>query len=791
MQYTLIGSVEDPEIIPWDQKVTQFRIDGNNTLEIPLQFKNKHLEEAKRVWRAAVRPALRDEYDKKVKNQVVPDQITFEIENPSQFILAPPTFTIADPMKPKKGQQPDKDKKALGKTGDLPSGSRILDYPESKFSATQTSSKEIASDNKLTVELAFRSPVPEYRTRLIFRNAAKTDIRIYEITIQIIPKPIQATLEFRVPARQKQVQPIPIVNRTEKDWQIKIEFSRPVDKHGDYFNGPRDTLVVKKGKTEEYRLTFEPKWITTKPAQARLVLKNPWTNDVFDYELLGYGEEPLSEGHRIVKCKARQTKEEVFEVPNPYNDEYANYTVETDLPENWVTGKQSFSVPVNKVGKYRMQITPNLGGVFTGSITFKDQRGAYYWWTVEIQTESPKAEKSFDLFAEVRKKCALEVMLVNPLNEIVNYEVAIQGDSLSGDSIFTVMPNSSKAYELVFSPMKPMNARGTIAFLHEKLGEVWYELNLVSKEGPPIRLNTQFAELGKSAIQEVELENPSNKLTTVRYKITNPLNFDVLENNIEIPPQGVAKVQLQYSPSGMEQVESGEILFESDDIGRWQFLVFGRGQPPTKFEEKVITGTLNKDSSGTILFKNPFKDGITVSVSLQAEGVNREAFELLLKKNTVVVNGLNVFQIPFTFLPRAISDYFAELVVTLNEKIAWRYPIRGVTESFFNNMDFSIRATCRMKYEDDLKIELPGLGKADPNDTYTLEVTQYPKDLQHILSQKKWLDFKPKKTTIENLNDKLLWQVHFAPLKPMKAYIEVAINKSSGGRWKYHYLFVL
>lgn len=770
MQYTIIGEVELPDPIPWEQKVTQFKLDGENKLEIPLQFKNKHLEEAKRLWKSTVRPYLRDEFEKKAKNWTGPEQIPMEIENPSPYLVTPPTFVLYDSLKGKKGQ-PDKKKP-------------LKAQETSNDSRTITDVSNINSENRLIVDITFKSPVPEYRTRLIFRNPTKTDIRVYEISIQINPKPIQAILEFRVPARQRQVQPIPIMNRTDKDWQINIEFSRPQDKHGDYFNGPRDKLFVRRGKVEEFKLSFEPKWMSEKPAQAKLILRNPATNDVFEYELIGYVEEPLSEGHRIVKCRARHQKDEVFEVPNPYSDEYANYTVETDLPEDWVIGRQNFSVPPGKVGKYALQITPNLGGIFTGSITFKDQKGRYYWWTIEIQTESPKAEKALDMVADVRKQCVLEVTLKNPMEINATYEVVITGEGLSGDPVFTVPANSTAEYQLVFSPFRPMTGRGSVAFLHAKLGEVWYDLNLNAKDSPPIRLNTLFSELGKTAVHEIELENPSNKVARVRSRVTNPLNFAVVENEIEINPHDVVKAHLQYSPSELEATESGEVFFESDEIGKWQFYVFGRGLPPTKYEEKVIVGAPNKDSSGVIMFRNPFKDGITVTVRLEAEGVNRDAFELLLKKTTVLVNGMNIIQIPFSFLPRAISDFFCEIVVMMNEKISWRYPIRGVTESFFNNMEFAIKTPCRRKYEDDLKVFLPGLGQVENDDVFTLEVTNYPKDVQHILSQKKWLDFKPKKTTLEDSSDFLLWQIHFAPLKPMRTYLEVAIHKSSGGRWK-------
>ena len=71
-------------------------------------------------------------------------------------------------------------------------------------------------------------------------------------------------------------------------------------------------------------------------------------------------------------------------------------------------------------------------------------------------------------------------------------------------------------------------------------------------------------------------------------------------------------------PSDLDVTESGEITFESEDIGNWHFFVFGVGLPPTKFDPTIVAGALYKDISGTINFKNPFKDAITIIVTLDA-----------------------------------------------------------------------------------------------------------------------------------------------------------------------------
>lgn len=77
------------------------------------------------------------------------------------------------------------------------------------------------------------------------------------------------------------------------------------------------------------------------------------------------------------------------------------------------------------------------------------------------------------------------------------FEVAIEGEGLIGSPTFTIQPNQSAVYELLFSPLRPLKCKGSVAFMHEKLGEIWYELNLHAEENPVIRLPTMKSELGK------------------------------------------------------------------------------------------------------------------------------------------------------------------------------------------------------------------------------------------------------------------------------------------------------
>ena len=61
----------------------------------------------------------------------------------------------------------------------------------------------------------------------------------------------------------------------------------------------------------------------------------------------------------------------------------------------------------------------------------------------------------------------------------------------------------------MFSPLMPIKGEGCISFENDKLGEIWYLLNLHAEENPQKRLTLLKAELGKTDFHKIILRNPS------------------------------------------------------------------------------------------------------------------------------------------------------------------------------------------------------------------------------------------------------------------------------------------
>ena len=212
-----------------------------------------------------------------------------------------------------------------------------------------------------------------------------------------------------VPARGGVTQEIPIVNNSERDWLVKKDLKTD-QKDRNVFAITPNELQVKRKSTNAFMLSFRPGWVCE--AEAKLVLNNTTTNEIYEYELKGIGEEPLAEDHIVLSCKARETTTHVFELKNT-TEKVMHYRVETDL--NNVTGADSFRVKPRENFKYPLAITPILGGVYTGSITFYDQDERFIWYTVEVKTDSPKPEKTPELKSYVRKAVGVDIALENPI----------------------------------------------------------------------------------------------------------------------------------------------------------------------------------------------------------------------------------------------------------------------------------------------------------------------------------------------------------------------------------------
>ncbi|CAE7901735.1 Ank2, partial [Symbiodinium sp. KB8] len=199
---------------------------------------------------------------------------------------------------------------------------------------------------------------------------------------------------------------------------------------GHEFDGPREFFAKKKGvrrldfdlpgptatgqaTVTTYPLTFKPEWVCD--VKAQLVLYNVGTNETYEYDLHGIAEEPLAEEHVVVKCEAREKTSHVFSVKN-HSNMTATFEVESDLVH--ISGPSSIQVDGRGTGEYELVFQPLQAGQVTGCIMFRDTHtGHFTWYTVELMTLPPKPQQQLTLTCVVRQAVAVDIQLVNPLDD--------------------------------------------------------------------------------------------------------------------------------------------------------------------------------------------------------------------------------------------------------------------------------------------------------------------------------------------------------------------------------------
>lgn len=292
-------------------------------------------------------------------------------------------------------------------------------------------------------------------------------------------------------------------------------------------------------------------------------------------------------------------------------------------------------------------------------------------------------------------------------------------------------------------------------------------------------------ELGKTASHQIDLENPTGKELYLDYRNSNPTNFVVCPDKVILPPYESLKVQIKYSPTNLDVIESGNIIFENPEVGKWEYNMEGKGLVPTIMEPQPISTAVGNSTSSMLSFKNPFKEPASVSVHM--EGEDGKIFALLLKRNKFNVGPLGILQIPYSFSPDTMTESRALIVVSMSKQLVWKYPLRGIAESASTSIDYYFRTKARRPFDDTLQVNLPGSNIVREDDKFHFEINVLNPAHQSLVDRCVFIDQRTE--SISSPNEPILFDLRFEPLRPFKTQIEFIIYKSSGGRWKFNAVF--
>jgi hypothetical protein len=280
------------------------------------------------------------------------------------------------------------------------------------------SNNQFSGNNRLPLDLLFKTALTQ-SVQLVLRSMDGSDVRVYKIAINAIPKPVKGNIQMRCPWGEELKQDLPLVNNSEKDWFIRATLGI-----SNSFHGPREVTIRKK-MGGNYPITFRP-LAPGENCEGKLTLVNLTNNEVYEYDLFGEALEPLAKSHLTLECKAKEKIIKYIDVTNPYKEKAVNYLVETDLVN--ASGPPNCFIPPTQTLKYPLTINPLVGGVYTGSISFfeENDRNRMFWYTMTLKIERAEGLNK-EIEGETRKKSIVEFSLTNHSHQEAEYEVDIKG----------------------------------------------------------------------------------------------------------------------------------------------------------------------------------------------------------------------------------------------------------------------------------------------------------------------------------------------------------------------------
>ncbi|KAL3907413.1 MAG: hypothetical protein SGPRY_010178 [Prymnesium sp.] len=213
-------------------------------------------------------------------------------------------------------------------------------------------------------------------------------------------------------------------------------------------------------------------------------------------------------------------------------------------------------------------------------------------------------------------------------------------------------------------------------------------------------------------------------------------------------------------------------------VGEWLYHARGVGHFPTAHMPPTeVTAPLGHTASSAIAFRNPFAEPLMLSIKLEQSVEPSASFELLARRAVggIEVSPLSGLQLPFSFVPRDMSEQHANFLLSADYKgktLTWTFPKPLV-----------ISTPARQPILRELQLPVPGLlpDAAEESFTYELDV---PPDTSPLLSSSLTLTPASSKLRAPTLTMHLDWR----PLRPLRSMCALVVRKASGGRWRYELL---
>jgi len=367
------------------------------------------------------------------------------------------------------------------------------------------------------------------------------------------------------------------------------------------------------------------------------------------------------------------------------------------------------------------------------------------------------------------------------------------------------------AYELFYSPLISGSFEGSISFLNDVVGELWYKVFMKATPAPPIIIDTIECMLGNVQSIQVPLENPLSEQVTLVAKLSNSENFTVRPENITLEPYSQTSFDVVFRPSGLGDYVESSILFHHHKFGEMLFLVSGTGLLPGVMPTVNVSSEVNEMGSHSISFRNPFPYPLPVDIILKNPAIEasqssdssppatepeRFVFSLFLRKSSGLVLPANSsLQIGIGFTPDRLNAYTALLEVRSSAQgrnLLWLFPICGTAEVGPSQRLPKLLTPCKTSLLREIEFPLEGLKivdlgqlKVSPSD-FSVEIKILEQKYKNIITRAfrvQVLDVIISEG-IKNYDFVLRCRLLFEPLKSFASQVEICVIGKNIGKWR-------
>ncbi|KAL9867454.1 cilia- and flagella-associated protein 47 [Geothlypis trichas] len=472
-----------------------------------------------------------------------------------------------------------------------------------------------------------------------------------------------------------------------------------------------------------------------------------------------------------VDCKALDTVGINIPITNP-TSKVLKMSVLLDHPS--LFGENSFVLKPKQTFSYHLKFSAAAVGAFAGSVMFRSDVVGEFWYALKFNVEKPSPAALPDIGCELGKWTLTHLPLTNPTNDtlvlqVVNSDPRHFAVETDPTQLLAIPPHSTSQLPVRFCPsaLGRRNHKATITLKCPKFGERIF--HLTGSGVPPDRMETTTTSacIGEYSSAIISFRNPTAENVVV---------------DIVLADQGLLNEHLNAS---------------------------------------VLSQATCEESVFHLLVKQPQGIRLAPKEKLEIPVLFMPA-EMKIYKAVVVIHVMreNGENWPYEVTGESDTDLNRNVIVAENgetQGILWIYPINGTPEAP-RQKSVVIRCQARQRLEQRVELlligvmpgatDLPDAGNSATLDTEescsTPEVTdgssatleflyelQYQSDeIRYQLESLVGMELVEKEWDTESRIVTLIFNVVFAPSKPMRSEATLVIQCTAGGLWKFPLVFI-